>query len=104
MQCLLGIGGDPDFVRHYQDLNRQWYGRMAAAIARRRAPSGTVQSPSEWLPTAYALGGMVDEFLSQIHLRRDPALSHLADDEAAVADILTDIWWRTVGGETRNRD
>ena len=58
----------------YQGLNRQWYARVAAAIARRRAAmSGDeAASPSDLLPTAYALGGMIDEFLTQLYLRATP--------------------------------
>ena len=41
---------------------------------------------------AYALGGMIDEFLTQLYLRQDPALSHLAGNEEAVADLLTELW------------
>jgi len=50
------------------------------------------------LPTAYALGGMIDEFLAQLYLRRDPALAGLAGDEAAVADLLTELWCRGAYG------
>jgi hypothetical protein len=61
---------------------------MASAIARRR---GTA-SAEELLPTAYALGGMIDEFLTQLYLRQDPALTHLENDEEAVAELLTELW------------
>lgn len=94
MRCLIGLGRDSDaFSESFQRLNRAWNRRMAAAIARRRAGSGEAPQPAEaLLPTAYALGGMVDEFLTQLYLRRDPALAELAQDEAAVADLLTGLW------------
>lgn len=101
MRCLIGLGGEESaFVRSYRELNRAWYGRMAAAIARRRAQEvGAAQAdPQRLLPTAYALGGMIDEFLTQVYLRRDPALAHLAADEEAIADLLTDLWWRAAYG------
>jgi AcrR family transcriptional regulator len=101
MQCLLGMSGESTaFARAYQGLNRQWYARVAGAIARHRARiSGTdAPPPSAFLPTAYALGGMIDEFLAQLYLRHDPALIHLADDEEAVADLLTDLWYRGAYG------
>jgi len=90
MRCLIGLTGETtSFARSYQRLNRDWYGRVAAAIARRR--SGTEQ-PHDVLPAAYALGGMIDEFLTQIYLRKDPALAHLAGEEEKVAELLTDLW------------
>jgi hypothetical protein len=39
-----------------------------------------------------ALGGMVDEFLAQIYLRRDPALLFLSDDPEAIATHVTSAW------------
>ncbi len=35
---------------------------------------------------------MIDEFLTQLYLRRDPALARFAKDEEAVADLLTELW------------
>jgi len=90
MRCLLGLGNDGlSFTSSYQRLNRDWYGRVATAIARQR-DDGT--SPQDLLPAAYVLGGMIDDFLRQIYLRHDPALAHLADDEEKIADLLTDLW------------
>ena len=101
MRCLIGLDGEESaFARSYRELNRAWYGRMAAAIARRRArqAGGAETDPQSLLPTAYALGGMIDEFLTQVYLRRDPALAHLSADEEGIADLLTDLWWRGAYG------
>lgn len=94
MRCLLDLGRESaSFGESFQRLNRAWNRRMASAIARRRAGAGEPPQPAEsFLPRAYALGGMVDEFLTQLYLRRDPALAHLADDESAVATLLTELW------------
>jgi AcrR family transcriptional regulator len=90
MRCLLGLGSDGlPFTPSYQRLNRDWYGRVAAAIARQR-DDGT--SPQDLLPGAYALGGMIDDFLRQVYLRHEPALAHLAEDEEKIAELLTDLW------------
>lgn len=101
MRCLIGLDGEQSaFSRSYRELNRAWYGRMAAAIARGRAgdAGGARVDAESVLPTAYALGGMIDEFLTQVYLRRDPALAHLAADEEAIADLLTDLWCRGAYG------
>lgn len=90
MRCLIGLSGETaSFARSYQRLNRDWYGRVAAAMARRR---GEDASGEAFLPAAYALGGMIDEFLTQVYLRKDPALAGLVDDEERIADMLTDLW------------
>ncbi len=96
MRCLMDVGRDSAaFRERFQALNRDWAGKVAAAIAQRRARG---ESAETLLPTAYALGGMVDEFLAQLYLRRDPALAALADDEAAVAGLLTGLWCRGAYG------
>jgi AcrR family transcriptional regulator len=90
MRCLIGLTGEAtSFAKSYQRLNRDWYGRVAAAIARRR---GDETSRHDFLPAAYALGGMIDEFLAQVYLRRDPTLLHLSDQEDKIAELLTDLW------------
>lgn len=89
MRCLNSLRReDTAFRKAFLELSRGWNTRMASAIARRR---GTA-SAEEFLPTAYALGGMIDEFLTQLYLRQDPALTHLANDEDAVAELLTELW------------
>jgi AcrR family transcriptional regulator len=99
MRCLLGLGSDGlSFAPSYQRLNRDWYGRVAAAIARQR-DDGT--APRDLLPAAYALGGMIDDFLRQVYLRNEPALAHLADDEEKVAELLTDLWCFGAYGKRR---
>jgi AcrR family transcriptional regulator len=101
MRCLMDLGAEgAGFRDSFHALNRDWNGRVAAAIAHRRAAlAGTPPETAEtMLPTAYALGGMIDEFLAQLYLRRDPALAGLAGDEAAVADLLTELWCRGAYG------
>jgi len=96
MRCLIGLGNENSaFAAAYRELNRAWYRRMAAAMARER---GGGKDEEAFLPAAYALGGMVDEFLAQLYLRREPALAALAEDEAAVAALLTELWRRGAYG------
>ncbi|MCK6453837.1 MAG: TetR family transcriptional regulator [Alphaproteobacteria bacterium] len=100
MRCLMNVGPESASYRErFHALNRDWNGKVAAAIAMRRARG---ESAETLLPTAYALGGMVDEFLAQLYLRRDPALGALAADEEAVAELLTALWCRgAYGSEDR---
>jgi uncharacterized protein YgfB (UPF0149 family) len=41
---------------------------------------------------AYALGGMVDQYLSGLYLSRDDGIVAISGDAAAVVDTLTMIW------------
>ncbi len=89
MRCLNSLRReDTAFRKAFLELSLGWNTRMALAIARRR---GMVAS-EEFLPIAYALGGMIDRFLTQLYLRQDPALAHLANDEDAIAELLTELW------------
>lgn len=90
MRCLIGLtAAESAFARAYRRLNRDWYGRVAGAIAKGRQDGS---AGDDHLAAAYALGGMIDEFLAQIYLRKEPALAHLAADEEKIADLLTDLW------------
>ena len=95
MRCLISLSReDTVFSKAFQALNDGWNRRMASALARRPGFKSSPNHPPSlaFLPTAYALGGMIDEFLTQLYLRRVPSLSHLANDEVAVADLLTELW------------
>jgi AcrR family transcriptional regulator len=101
MRCLMDLGSEgAGFRDSLHALNRAWNSRVATAIAQRRAALAgePAQTAASTVPTAYALGGMIDEFLTQLYLRRDPALAGLAGDEAAVADLLTELWCRGAYG------
>lgn len=101
MNCLKSLRReDTTFRKAYIELNHGWNMRMAAAIARRRGTS----SQSSVLPIAYALGGMMDEFLTQLLLRKDPALAHLADNDDTVAELLTDLWCLSADGHRKEND
>jgi TetR/AcrR family transcriptional regulator, ethionamide resistance regulator len=101
MRCLMDLGSaGAGFRDSFHALNRAWNSRVATAIAQRRATLAreAPHTAAATLPIAYALGGMIDEFLAQLYLRRDPALAALAGDEAAVADLLTELWCRGAYG------
>lgn len=102
MRCLVDLGTEPSASSaSYQKLNRVWYERMARAITQRQAEYGTPATGSqrEPLAIAYALGGMVDDFLAQVFLRKEPALAPLADDPDAIAELLTSLWLKAAYGE-----
>ena len=74
----------------YQKLNHRWNMRTARAIARRR---GCAEGPSEAdILRAFALGGMVDEFLANVYVRRDPVLVERLQSPEEVARLLAGLW------------
>ncbi len=97
MRCLMALApGESSAKMRYHALNKEWNGRVARALAAKHLRSGKKPSvpASAFLITAYALGGMVDEFLANLYLRGDPVLQDLAESEEVVADLLTAIWLR----------
>lgn len=103
MRFMIDLGSEnTSFARSFRRLNQEWTLRMAGIIAKRRAQRGAgMETAEELVPVAYALGGMIDEFLSHIYLRREPALRRLAADEETVADLLTELWCRGAYGNAR---
>ena len=81
------------FEAVYRDLNARWNRRTAAAIGRLRGGAGPADAD---VLTAYALGGMVDEFLANLYVRGDPALAARVDGPGDAADLLAEIWLRAV--------
>ncbi|HMS77930.1 MAG TPA: TetR/AcrR family transcriptional regulator [Burkholderiaceae bacterium] len=77
----------PDAERLRFDLNDWWAHKIAARIGgrppakRRRAVAG-----------AYALEAMVDGFLTELYVRRNPYLLALELSEAEIARTLSDAW------------
>lgn len=104
MRHLMSLSSGNTVSRdRFHDLNRDWYRRVARSIAMRRTQitGSTPESASALLTMAYALGGMVDEFLAQVYLRVDPALKLIGNDEVAVADLLTRVWCHGAYGDLR---
>lgn len=96
MRCLTaGLEGFPEAREAFQRLNREWAHTVADAARREAAASGAATPDrDELLRRAYALGGMVDQYLVALHVHRDPTLAALSADREVVVDTLTLIWKR----------
>lgn len=95
MRQLMGLDEEGTPSRNsFHLLNQDWNRRVARAISfqRKRLRRDSEIPARKQTDIAYVLGGMVDEFLAQVFLRRDPALAHLACDEESIARLLTHIW------------
>ena len=98
MRCLVSsFDNFPEAAARFQALNRAWATTVADAAARRLARSGRFVPKDELLRRAYALGGMVDQYLVTLHFNRDANLAELSEDRDAVIDTLTFIWNRGMG-------
>ena len=91
MKCLV-VGGDafPEARAAFQRLTRDW--AETVVRARRRHDPGPARPEAELMRRAYALGGMVDQYLHALHIAADPRIVALSEDREAVLETLTDIW------------
>ena len=97
MRCLVHhLEGFPEAREAFLRFNRDWLEGVVAAVERDLARQGRAGAIArdELLRRAYALGGMVDQYLSSLLLSEDPALVAVSGDEAAVLDTLDLIWDR----------
>jgi len=95
MRCLVGhLAEFPACRQTFQKLNRDWSSRIVASEERRLAAVGRAgRVPhDELLRRAYALGGMVDQYLTELILNRDKTLARVSKDRNAMVDTLTSIW------------
>jgi AcrR family transcriptional regulator len=100
MKCLVNhLDEFPETRDAFQALNREWIETVVAAAERKLARSNRAGSvpPDELMRRAYALGGMVDQYLSALFLSEDPTLASVSKDPDAVIDTLSFIWQRGLG-------
>lgn len=96
MRCLVSRQDDfPEAAEAFARLNRDWAQTVVEARLRQLAREGRVAPPREELMRrAYALGGMVDQYLIALLSGRDGALADISEDRGAVAATLSLIWER----------
>lgn len=97
MRCLVHhLDGFPEAREAFHRFNRDWLESVVSSVERDLARQGRAGAIArdELLRRGYALGGMVDQYLSSLLLSEDPALLAVSGDEAAVLDTLDLIWER----------
>lgn len=88
----------PEAMQAFQKLNREWIQTVVDATLRRYARRGEAPpARDELLRRAYALGGMVDQYLITLLFNEDPTLASVSVDRNAVIDTLSFIWRRGLG-------
>jgi len=99
MKCMVNnLDEFPEAQEAFQELNKEWAGIVVAATQRKMVSSGRTNtiSSDELYRRAYALGGMVDQYLSTLLLAQEPKLVAVSQDPDTVIDTLTFIWNRTL--------
>lgn len=97
MKCLIHHLEDfPETREAFLRLNREWADSVTHSTMKRWKSKGITQlfSQEDLQRRAYALGGLVDQYLNVLLLHKDPYLKSLSDDKEAVIDSLSDIWKR----------
>lgn len=91
MNCLI-VGGDniPQARQVFQELNREWI--VTVVRAARRDTGAAMRPEPDLMRRAYALGGMVDQYLTALLLTRDPSIAELSQDRERVLEMFTDLW------------
>tara|TARA_R110002094_G_scaffold123679_5_gene118282 strand:- start:10 stop:693 length:684 start_codon:yes stop_codon:yes gene_type:complete len=98
LRCLMQMTEEStEFEKIYQSLNSTWNKRTASAIARRLG-NRPADDP-EGVMIVYAAGGMVDEYLANLYVRKDPTLTKYSGAPEDVAHLLSNLWMRVVIGD-----
>jgi AcrR family transcriptional regulator len=97
MRCLVSRLDDlPEATDAFQRLNREWAETVAEARFRRLMHEGRAGAVTreELLRRAYALGGMVDQYLITLLFGSDETLVSISLDRDAVVETLSLVWER----------
>lgn len=84
----------PEFHELYAKVNREWSERIARTIQKRCPDAGLTDG--EAMATAYAMGGMVEKFLFEYYVERNPDLRPVFRNSDEVARFLAILWYRAI--------
>jgi AcrR family transcriptional regulator len=91
IKCLVNRSEDvPQATRVFQKLNHEWITTVVASL--RRRGQGADLTGDELFRRAYAMGGMVDQYLTALLLNGDPDLARLSGDRETTISTLSDLW------------
>lgn len=93
MKCLvMGMNAFPEARAAFQRLNNEWATTIVRSLDRQTPRQQSTDA--EMLRRAYALGGMVDQYLTALFVSEDPWIAEISQDHDAVIATLTDIWMK----------
>lgn len=93
-RCIIAFSdAEPQFAAEFRQVSLSW-DRVVARSIDKRAPKS---SDGERLAISHALGGLVDQFLHEYYVARDPTL-HAAfrDDVEMMAVFISTLWYRAL--------
>lgn len=83
------------------DLNERWAQKIARQLT--GPDSENSDKPADdVLLTAYALEHMVDGLLTDIYVRKNPALARFSNDPDAIARVLSNLWLKALSQRETN--
>ena len=95
MRCLVDSKDDSaPFAQTWRSITLDWNRRIAASIAR-QFPDALPRNDA-YLALAFALSGMVDDFLFEYFVNEQAALRQAYPTHDAVAAFLTTLWCRAL--------
>lgn len=93
MRCLWQINDEvPEFGEILRRSNAIWHRAVARSITRRCELTDDAAQLS--MLVAYALAAMVDQFLVQLYVIKDPQVEAVCENEEQVAEHLSVLWYR----------
>lgn len=95
MRCLLHFDEEEaDFAALYRRASLDWSRKISRDLARRCGDAPV--SEEQRLMIAYALGAMVDGFLFELYVDRNPVMVEAFADDEEVAVFLGVLWYRAI--------
>ena len=95
MKCIISYFEDfPEISQIASENNRSWIMLNVQSAQRRLQAEGNANSISEagLYRRYYAVGAMVDQYLSYLFLTNDPHVLEVSQDAEAVVDTLCHLW------------
>jgi len=84
--------GIEEFRQTYVNFNSRWYDRIAEHILRVVGSPPRAATAAKLL--ARALGGMADEVLHDVYIRRVPGVADFANSPDDLAKVISVLWYR----------
>lgn len=85
---------NPEFHALYAEVNHTWMERIAETMQKRSG--GHTLTETEALSVAYALGNMVEKFLFDLYVDRNPKLAAAFPTTDDAARFLAILWYRAL--------
>lgn len=102
LRCMVQLEDQvPAFRDAWYQKRLVWIERVTRSIKRR---SALKVKKDVLIQTAYALDGMVSQYLFELFVKREPMLTQYAGDENDIADVLSVLWYRAIYREDPPND